>query len=75
MCNNLLLNYLLITSRYLAKLKYSWQIFKFDFFKNETSYKKILFYVCDFFLHVESPPAQLQYNHRPFYIRKSKNLF
>lgn len=70
MCNNLLLNYLLI-----AKLKYSWQIFELDFFKNETSYKKILFYVSDFFFHVESPPARLQYNHRPLYIRKSKNLF
>ena len=34
---------LLILSRYSAKLKYTWQIFKLDFLENKALYKKILF--------------------------------
>ena len=33
--------------------------FKVDFLENEASNEKFLFYIFDFFFHVESPPFRL----------------
>lgn len=49
---------------YVAKLKYTRQIFKLDFFGNEASHEKIVFYIFDLFFHVESAPARLYYVYR-----------
>lgn len=48
-----------IFSRYIAKSKYTRQIFKLDFLTNEALYEPILFHIFHLFFHVESLCTEL----------------
>lgn len=49
-------------------------IFKLNYFENDASYEKILFYVFDLFFHVKSPASQLYRNTLYFCIEKVRVL-